>query len=43
MNLTERARELRARIEALADSMDDAAALETLELFPRWQTARHTL
>lgn len=38
MNLTERARELRARIEALADSMDDAAALETPELFPRWKT-----
>lgn len=38
MNLTDRARELRARIEALADSMDDAAALETPELFPRWQT-----
>lgn len=38
MNLTERARELRARIEALADGMDDAAALETPELFPRWKT-----
>ena len=35
-NLTERARELRRTIEALAENLDDVAAAESVELFPVW-------
>ena len=37
MKLIDRARHLRARIEALAEIQDDAAALESIELFAEWR------
>ena len=37
MSLIERARELRATIEALSVNLDDAKAVENTELFPAWK------
>lgn len=36
MNMVKRARELRQIIESLAIHLDDAEALESVELFPAW-------
>lgn len=38
MNMIERARELRQIIESLAVHLDDAEALESVELFPTWSS-----
>lgn len=35
--IVERARELRARVESLAETLEDEDALEVVELFPNWK------
>lgn len=35
-NIIEKARELRATVERLAQNLDDENALENIELFPKW-------
>lgn len=35
-NIIEKARELRATVEKLAQNLDDENALENIELFPKW-------
>lgn len=37
MNIIDRARTLRARIESMAKDLTDEDALETIELFPLWK------
>lgn len=37
MDIIERAKQLRATIEGLAEYMDDTAALESVELFAEWK------
>ena len=37
-NILDRARFLRAMIEQLSANLDDEAALEAVELFPKWKT-----
>ena len=37
MNIIDRARMLRARIESMAKGLTDEDALETIELFPNWK------
>ena len=37
MNIIDRARMLRARIESMAKDLTDEDALETIELFPTWK------
>ncbi len=36
MSIVDRAIELRTAIESLADGLEDTAALEVVELFPKW-------
>lgn len=38
MSIIERARQLRAVIESLAETLDDESAAESVELFPIWAT-----
>lgn len=38
MSVIERARQLRAVIESLAETLDDESAAESVELFPIWAT-----
>lgn len=38
MSIIERARQLRAVIESLAETLDDESAAESIELFPIWAT-----
>lgn len=38
MSIIERARQLRAVIESLAETLDDESAAESVELFPIWTT-----
>lgn len=38
MSIIERARQLRAVIESLAETLDDEPAAESIELFPIWAT-----
>lgn len=38
MSIIERARQLRAVIESLAETLDDESAAESIELFPVWAT-----
>lgn len=38
MSIIERARQLRAVIESLAETLDDESAAESVELFPTWAT-----
>ena len=40
MSIVDRARELRAIIEGNAQSMCDSAALEAVELFPKWASGQ---
>ena len=35
-NIIEKARELRATVEKLAQKLDDKDSLENIELFPKW-------
>ena len=35
-SIVEKAKELRATIETLAQNLDDESALENIELFPIW-------
>ena len=37
MNIIERARQLRAQIEQLVDTLEDNTALDYIELFPSWK------
>lgn len=37
MSIIDRARELRAQIEQLADTLEDSTALDYIELFPSWK------
>lgn len=37
MSIIDRARELRAQIEQLADTLEDSTALDYIELFPMWK------
>lgn len=39
INVIEKARELRATVEKLAQTLDDENALENIELFPKWSGA----
>lgn len=38
MNIVDKARTLRIKIQALADDMDDASAMQYPDLFPAWKT-----
>ena len=38
MNIIERARQLRAQIEQLAETLDDNTAIDYVELFTSWAT-----
>ena len=40
MNIIERARQLRAQIEQLAETLDDETALDNVELFSNWAADR---
>lgn len=41
MGKIERARELRMVIEQLAETLEDTAAIESVELFPQWDANSH--
>lgn len=43
MDIIERAKQLRATIEGLAEYMDDTAALESVELFAEWKPGTTSL
>lgn len=38
-DIIEKARELRATVERLAQNLDDETSLENIELFPKWNSA----